>query len=223
MFTADLSWRDPLTEKVGERRERKARERSTTAGSVTTSRSSRSSVSIDRELWWTSGLKKAKSMKPSLLRPMTSRSSSQKTAHAISKKLDPIQTNQFKDPTLQPGWTYSSTLCPTLPSGASLDLPEHEVPELEGDTSSRRTDSTGPRLSRKCYVLMKTHVLIESIDDRRWEVNTPVTADSMKDNPQPQQTSPGSFVTSRTRRSSIITERDDCGAESSSVVPILKK
>ncbi|CAO2650454.1 Nn.00g017460.m01.CDS01 [Neocucurbitaria sp. VM-36] len=207
MFTADLSWSDPHTEKIGERRERKARERSTTAGSVKTSLSSRSSISVDRELWWTSGLKKAKSIKPNLLRPMTSRSSSQKTVHANPKKPDLKLTNDFKDPTLQPGWTYSSTLSQTLPSGASLDLPEYEVPELEGDTSSRRTDSTGPRLSH----------------DRRWEIKTPVTDDSVKETFQRQQTSPVSFVTSRTRRSSTATERDDYGTEASLVVPMSKK
>ncbi|KAF1840864.1 uncharacterized protein K460DRAFT_398766 [Cucurbitaria berberidis CBS 394.84] len=153
MFSADLSWTDPNTEKIGERRERKARERSTAAASVKTSKSSRSSISAERELWWTSGLKKARSLKPSMLRPASSSSSSQKTVHVIPRKLDKKLAPGFKDPMLQPGWTYSSTLSSMLPSGASLDLPEYEVPELEGDTSSRRTDSTGPRSSSKYHVL----------------------------------------------------------------------
>lgn len=153
MFTADLSWRDPTTEKIGERRERKARESASAAPSVKTSLSSRSSISGDRELWWTSSLKKVKSIKPKILRPSTSSSSSRQTAYTTPRKLDIKLTHEFKDPTLQPGWTYSTTLSQKLPSGASLDLPENEVPELEGDTSSRRTDSTGPRFSSKFCIL----------------------------------------------------------------------
>lgn len=150
MFTADLSWSDPMVEKVGERRERKARERASTAGSFKTTTSSRSSISADRELWWTSGLRKAKGLQSNILRPSSNRStSSQKTTRSVPKRSDLELPHSLKDPTLQPSWTYASTLSHTLPSGAPFDLPIDEVPELEGDTSSRRTASTEMRFSRK--------------------------------------------------------------------------
>jgi hypothetical protein len=151
MFSADLSWTESNVEKVGERRDRKARERSSTAGSIKTSSSSRSSESADRELWWTSGLKKAKGLQSSVLRPSSNRSSSnsQSTTHFVSKKLALKFPQGLKDPTLQPSWTYATTLSPTLPSGAPFDLPVQEVPELEGDRSSRRTTSTEARFSRE--------------------------------------------------------------------------
>jgi hypothetical protein len=150
MFSADLSWTGPDTEKVGERRERKARERSSTANSIKTSTSSRSSVVAGRELWWSSGLKKAKGIKSNILRPSSHHSTkSQTTIRSDRKKLEIQLPHNLKDPTLQPHWTYASTLSPTLPSGAPFDLPVHEVPELEGDSSSRRTNSTEARFSRK--------------------------------------------------------------------------
>jgi hypothetical protein len=211
MFSADLSWADATTEKVGERRERKARERSTRAGSIDTSTSSRSSVSADRELWWTSGLKKAKSVRPSILRPTTSRStSSQKAVPFKPRQPDNARAFQLKDPTLQPGWTYSTTLSPSLPSGTPLDLPVSEVPELEGDSSSRYTDSTELRISSEINASRNDAQDSDVAEgDRRWNVITPNDYDSNDNVQPPQRTSPGSFVTSRTRRSSAATERDE--------------
>jgi hypothetical protein len=157
MFSADLSWTDPNVEKVGERRERKARERSSTASSIKTTTSSRSSVSADRELWWTSGLKKAKGLQTNILRPSSNRSSaSQRVTRSNPRKLDLKILPTLKDPTLQPPWTYATTLSPTLPSGAPFDLPVHDVPELEGDSSSRRTTSTEARFSREHYLPCKS-------------------------------------------------------------------
>jgi hypothetical protein len=161
MFSADvdLSWTGPNTEKVGERRERKARERSSTAGSVRTSSSSQSSVLVDRELWWTSGLRKAKGFKTNLLRPSSHHSTtSQTTVRSISKRLEPKLSNSLKDPTLQPAWTYSTTLSPALPSGAPLDSLVYEVPELEGDSSSRRTNSTEAHFSRKYIAVVDSRI-----------------------------------------------------------------
>ncbi|KAH7080453.1 hypothetical protein BKA63DRAFT_407027 [Paraphoma chrysanthemicola] len=166
MFTADLSWADPGTEKVGERRERKARERSSTTNSIKTSTSSRSSISGDRELWWTSGLKKAKDLKPSILRPMSQRTTnSQTTTRSNSKKSASKPTHSLKDPALQPPWTYATTLSPTLPSGGQFDLPLNEVPELEGDTSSGRTASTDARFSRErpCPVIVESTLNFEAL------------------------------------------------------------
>jgi hypothetical protein len=154
MFSADLSWVDPDTEKVGERRERIAKERSSTsaAPSLRNSISSKSSIFDNRELWWTSGLKKAKGLKPSKKgRPDTSHSTpdTRKASNSLPRTLQHEPSDDLRDPTLQPAWTYSTTLSTTLPSGAPLDPPEHEVPELEGDLSSRCTNSSGSRSSRK--------------------------------------------------------------------------
>ena len=154
MFSADLSWVDPDTEKVGERRERIAKERSSSsaAPSLRNSISSKSSIPDDRELWWTSGLKKAKGLKPSKKgRPDTSHSTldTRKASYSLPRTLQHEPSDDLRDPTLQPAWTYSTTLFTTLPSGAPLDPPEHEVPELEGDLSSRCTNSSGSRSSRK--------------------------------------------------------------------------
>jgi hypothetical protein len=153
MFSADLSWTEPDTEKIGQRRERKARESSGTAGSIMTNTSSRSSRSGDRDTWWTLGLKKA--LSPNTSRPKSRRStSSQKTVQTNTKKLELRLPSSLKDPVLQPSWTYASTLSPTLPSGASFDLPTNDVPELEGDTSSGRTNSTEPRPTRKWRIVV---------------------------------------------------------------------
>lgn len=150
MFTADLSWSGPNTETVGQRRERKARERSSATPSIKTSSSSRSSVNNDRELWWTSGLKKAKGIKSNILRPASHHSGKSQTPSLITPRKSSLKfTEDVRDPTLQPAWTFSNTLSPTLPSGAPLDPPLHDVPELEGDSSSRRTTSTETRDSRK--------------------------------------------------------------------------
>jgi len=161
MFAANLSWADPDTEKVGERRERIAREQSSSpaAVSIRSSGSSRSSVPDDRELWWTSGLKKAKSLKPSGKgRPDTSQritTPSRNASISLPRNFENEPLHELRDPTLQPGWTYSTTLSTTLPSGGPLDPPEYEVPELEGDMSSRCTNSSGSRSSRKyCAVLV---------------------------------------------------------------------
>ncbi|KAF2034931.1 hypothetical protein EK21DRAFT_97134 [Setomelanomma holmii] len=176
MFSADLSWTEPDTEKVGERRQRKARERSSTSNSIKTSASSRSSISGERELWWTSGLKKAKDLKPNILiRPSSHRSNnSKKTTRTTPKKpeLPNLKLpNSLKDPALQPPWTYATTLSHTLPSGAHFDLPVHEVPELEGDTSSGRTVSTEARFSRKdfarpCPVIIEGALNFEAVKPR---------------------------------------------------------
>ena len=162
MFSADLSWTEPGTEKVGERRERIAKERSihSATPSIISSRSSKasaSSIADDRELWWTSGLRKAKNLRQhKKVRPSTSRSTATDTSRRTSTGLrfvDPETNQELRDPSLQPAWTYSTTLSSTLPSGAPLDPPEYEVPELEGDLSSRGTNSTGSRSSRKLYIL----------------------------------------------------------------------
>jgi hypothetical protein len=147
MFSADLSWTGPDTETVGKRRERKARERGSITSSIKTTSSSRSSQVVDRELWWTSGLKKAKDIRSNILRPPSHHSTaSQTTVLSGSKKSDPKQPPSPKDPVVTSAWPYLSTLPHNLQSGTPLDL---DVPELEGDSSSRRTNSTEARCSCK--------------------------------------------------------------------------
>jgi hypothetical protein len=150
MFTADLSWTGPDTETVGKRRERKARERGSVDNSIKTSSSSRSSQVIERDLWWTSGLKKAKDIKSNILRPSSHHSTgSQKNGRSSSKKLELKLPIGLRDSVQQPAWTCPSTLPSVSQSGTpSDDLPIYDVPELEGDSSSRRTNSTEARFSR---------------------------------------------------------------------------
>lgn len=158
MFSADLSWTDPNTEKVGERKNRKARERSTVGDSSNTSISSTSSA--DHEAWWTTGLRKANSIKPkfSRLRPSTGRSSASKhNLHAVPESKD---YHAYSSPMVQPDSMYSGTFAAVLPSEGAMDVGEHEVPELEGDASSRQTDS---RFSCTCYIshIVRKQLIIE--------------------------------------------------------------
>jgi hypothetical protein len=213
MFTADLSWSGPNTETVGERRERKARERSSVAGSVTTSTSSRSSISGERELWWTSGLKKAKGIKSTILRPSSHHSTrSQTTIRSAQTNQDLQQPHSLKDPTLQPSWTYASTLSTNLPSGAPFDLPLHEVPELDGDSSSRRTNSTEARFSRKFHIAQDGRNQADAVipaQERPWEVRTPVNVDIIEEDPQYHARTSGSYHESEGRGNSFTTSRDE--------------
>lgn len=158
MFAADLSWHgEAAAESVGQRRERKARERSSGTPSIRTSVTSKSSSSTDRQQWWTSGLKKVRakaSSKSSVeARPVTRQSSS--SQQKTDSPLQPVRESGIKDfptrelelphhlrdPAPQPTYTFSKSLSPNLPSGASMDLLEYDVPELEGDVSSRYTQS----------------------------------------------------------------------------------
>ncbi|KAH7130647.1 hypothetical protein B0J11DRAFT_548914 [Dendryphion nanum] len=171
MFSADLSWTDPDTEKVGERRERLAREKersessASCAASVKSASSSRSSIAVDGELWWATSLRKAKNIKPIKklnLRPDSSRSAghSRSASGSLPINLELDTSDSIKDPSLQPGWTYATCLSPTLPSGASLDPPEYEVPELEGDFSSRCTNSSGSRSSHEGKCKSPGHIKV---------------------------------------------------------------
>ncbi|KAG9387712.1 hypothetical protein A1F94_000604 [Pyrenophora tritici-repentis] len=131
MFATELLL-EQETETFGARKERKAR---------------RGSDSTEREQWWSASLKKAKSIKPKILRPSTSKTTaSQKTINAVTQNLDSQLALHFKDPVLQPSWTYTSSLSSTLPSGDSLHSKD-QLSELDGDISSRRTDSTRSRIS----------------------------------------------------------------------------
>jgi hypothetical protein len=166
MFAADLTWQ--VGESVGQRRERKARESTSGAHSIrtsVTSRSSRSSTSTEKE-WWTAGLKKIRTKASSKSftkeRPVTSPNSSPQQR----SDLPPFQSvpeptirhysawelelpHHLKESSPKPACTVSKSLSPTLPSGGSMDLLECDVPELEGDMSSRYTHSITSVSSRE--------------------------------------------------------------------------
>ena len=166
MFAADLTWQ--VGESVGQRRERKARESTSEAHSIrtsVTSRSSRSSTSTEKE-WWTAGLKKIRTKASSKSftkeRPVASpNSSSQQKSDLPPFQSVPEPTarhysawelelpHHLKESSTKPACTLSKSLSPTLPSGGSMDLLECDVPELEGDMSSRYTHSITSVSSRK--------------------------------------------------------------------------
>lgn len=164
MFAADLSWQK--AESVGQRKERKAREQSSGTPSIRTSVTSRSSGSTDRQEWWTSGLNKIKAKGSSRSsnkgRPVTSPGSSsqqntdppplQPVREAVAKDFPAWELelpHHLKDPASKPAYTFSKSLSPKLPSGGSMDLLEYDVPELEGDISSRYTHSIVSLSSRR--------------------------------------------------------------------------
>ncbi|KAF2632054.1 hypothetical protein BU25DRAFT_383614 [Macroventuria anomochaeta] len=192
MFAADLSWQ--IGESVGQRKERKARKRSSGTPSVRTSVTSRSSNSTDRQEWWTSGLNKIKakaSSKSSIKgRSVTSLSSTSQQRSGPTP-LQPVHESvardfptwelelphQLKDPAPKPTYTFSKSLSPNLPSGGSMDLLECDVPELEGDISSRYTHSIVSTSSR-------TRTMVPRIETRMDEESylQDATPDTTKQN-----------------------------------------
>lgn len=164
MFAADLTWQ--VGESVGQRKERKARERTSGAPSIRTSVTSRSSSSTDRQEWWTSGLNKIKAKTSSRSSTKGRPATSPNSTYQHQSDLPPLQpvreptTRDFpswelelphhlKSSPPKPAYTLSKSLSPNLPSGGSMDLLECDVPELEGDISSRYTHSIVSVSSRK--------------------------------------------------------------------------
>ncbi|KAF9695970.1 hypothetical protein EKO04_005963 [Ascochyta lentis] len=207
MFAADLSWQK--AESVGEHKERKARERTSGTPSVRTSITSTSSSSTDRQKRWTSGLKKVKAKASSnaslKARPVTSpNSTSQQRSDA--PPLRPVQESMtrdvpnwelelphhLKDPIPKPAYTFSKSLSPRLPSGGTMDMLECDVPELEGDMSSRYTHS----------------IVSASSHDHHWEVNTPQT-ETMSGIDELRGCDPYTLVSSDTRTSTGSPEQQD--------------
>lgn len=229
MFSVDLSWTEPTVEKVGERRERIARERSTTPSatpsirSTISSRASIRSIAKEQVLWWTSSLKKAKSLKPikavHLDRPSTSRSTttnhSRKTSGSSPRHVE-VELPHFRDPALQPAWTYSSSISAKLPSGQSLDPPDDEVPGLEGHASSRVIKAGGPRSPSKpipvCNRVLISVDADQSPDERQWNVKTvkiPGRAKPVVDTQDSHPFNPGSLAPCIIRRSPDVSELID--------------
>ncbi|PVI07090.1 hypothetical protein DM02DRAFT_581002 [Periconia macrospinosa] len=196
MFSADLSWTEASVEKVGERRERIAKDRATPPAtpsikSTISSSTSIKSVTKDKILFWTSNLKKAKSLNPIKSvrsdRPGTSRSTtashSRKTSGSSPRHVEIEVPHHWRDPALQPAWTYSSSLSPNLPSGQPIEPSVHEVPELEADGSSTTN-----------------HIS----DERPWHVKTSRRGKDEAHNTR--QFNPGSFAPCIIRRSPDVAE-----------------
>jgi len=179
------------------------------AGSVT-STSSRSSISGERELWWSSGLKKAKGIKSTILRPSSHHSTGSQTT--VRSAQTSQEYHSLKDPTLQPPWTYATTLSPNLPSGAPFDLPLQDVPELDGDSSSRRTNSTEARFSRKFHIVQDGRNQADAVipaQERPWEVRTPINVDIIEEDSQYHARTSGSYHDGEGRGNSFATSRDE--------------
>ena len=231
MFSADFSFHDPHAEKVGERKERLARERKVSSAAasiasgkssqsshadIASGKSSKSSHADDRELWWTSSLKKAKSTAkaPSSIkrsRPSTSRLPGhvRKLSNSISQTFDIHPPSDYKDPILQPAWTYSTSLASTLPSGAPLDPPEYEVPELEGDMSSRCTNSSESRSSSECELTSWGAHANKFPDERPQGWKCPGKIQIIDEVHELQQLSPRSFVARTTSRHSELVDEPE--------------
>jgi hypothetical protein len=137
MFSADLSWADDTTEKVGERRQRKGKDGSE---SITSSSSSlKKQPSIQKGSL--SGKTSFSSVKGSFRRPSTAPS-----RHMRKNTLPSIDANTtFKDPLEQPDWILSGKFVPKLPSGTPLDPPRSPpppfLPELDLDGNDRSQES----------------------------------------------------------------------------------
>jgi hypothetical protein len=203
MFTADLSWTDTGTEKVGERKERIAKEekaRSISSASIHSHKCSQNSGSTDREAsWWHSSLKKASGVKPTKISLPKGGRDKVGARCPLPLGREMSKPDMVRDPTTQPAWTYSASLSPKLPSGASLDPTEYEVPELEGDTSSGRTISSGSRSSRKhhCRPGLSEDIK-DKADDRRWGLKSPSKMRVMGDLREIRQSSPQSYFANTT-------------------------
>lgn len=115
MFSADLSWADDATEKVGERRQRKVRDGDESITSSTSSQNKdRRPQTRNKSL---SGKTSFSSVKGSFRRPSTSA-----TRHIRQATLPTIEPNTpWKDPLDQPDFTLSGKYIPKLPSGTQLD------------------------------------------------------------------------------------------------------
>ncbi|OCK85906.1 hypothetical protein K432DRAFT_388161 [Lepidopterella palustris CBS 459.81] len=163
MFAADLSWTDPTDLTVGERKKRKKEQQSNS--SKAPSVKSFTSSGTRRDGVWQSASKQSKypsaqasntpnnSMPKTLARPLIQSRASDRSVRLPSKALPPRpldlkSDSTLKDPSLAPAWTFQSTLSPTLPSGASIDLPQSVIPDPDRETWSRHSRSSRSSSSR---------------------------------------------------------------------------
>jgi hypothetical protein len=146
MFSADLSWNDDTTEKVGERRQRKVRDGTESINSSNSSQNKPPPTARKPSL---SGKTSFSSVKGSFRRPASSGG-----RHARKNTLPPIDaTTPLKDPLEQPDWILSGKFIPKLPSGTPLD-PTHDppppfLPELNLDGSEKGPEHYGSEAPRE--------------------------------------------------------------------------
>ncbi|OCL09979.1 hypothetical protein AOQ84DRAFT_338101 [Glonium stellatum] len=188
MFTADLSWTDPTDEKVGQRKERKSKEKHASPKTP----SIKSSKSSSQESVWRSPPRKINSTSVKTAKTGKSNGSHGMAETKIISKLPPQPLDfSLKDPTLQPAWTFSSTLSPSLPSGASIDLPASVIPDPNCGSwfqNSRNSNSRDGQLHLKSS---------EEVIDEVHEI---------------QRLSPKSFISRTTRRSAEVCVSDKASA-----------
>lgn len=133
MFTADLSWTDPTDEKVGQRKERKSKENSFPPKTP----SIKSSKSSTQESVWRPSFKITRLRSTKAVTTEKANGSHETYQNKKLPKLPPQPLDfSLKDPTLQPAWSFSSTLSPSLRSGTSIGLPGSTIPGPEYEPSS---------------------------------------------------------------------------------------
>ena len=125
MFSADLSWTDNTTEKVGQRRQRRANKREGSIPSSTSGSKKDGKKSSHRDKSSPGSITKTisfSSVKDSMRRPSTATSAPHRNPSATIPELVGPHTD-FKDPAAQPDYTYAAKLGSRLPSGAILESP----------------------------------------------------------------------------------------------------
>ena len=163
MFAADLSWTDQNDEKVGERRARKAKQREGSIQSASTdastdrkksaSRSESISASIDGRNGSPSTVRRTSCWsRPSFgsnkddTKQGKKKSIEERSETSNGQVQSRIFSLPFGDVSPQPGWTISTKLPATLPSGGSIEpdsLPQSsKSPTTAFDSQSRCTSPT---------------------------------------------------------------------------------
>jgi hypothetical protein len=131
MFSADLSWTDNTTEKVGQRRQRRANKRensisSSTSGSKKAFKDGKeTSHQIKSSLGSITKTISFSSVKDSMRRPSTAASIQTKNP-SVTLLETSAPYNDYKDPLQQPDYIYSAKLGPRLPSGAVIESPPQQ-------------------------------------------------------------------------------------------------
>lgn len=212
MFSADLSWTDAGAEKVGERRQRIARERSihSATPSVYSYRSSRaSSIADDRELWWASGFRKAKSLTPMRARPSTAQSTdnSRRTSSGLRFITSNLDQEPEEESSPQPDIASSSTMASTIPSVDFLGPPKLDggLSEFAGDHSSYGSTSSSSFSSNEIPWSLRPAPKVEVVEIRPQMPRSIVVGPAPRSPRSPQ--SPGnlrSFSPSFNRRKMCV-------------------
>ncbi|KAI9664488.1 MAG: hypothetical protein M1821_005934 [Bathelium mastoideum] len=159
MFAADLSWTDQNDEKVGERRVRKAKEREGSIESASTktshdlksptSRNGSISASTDRGNGSSSAKRRPSYWSRSPFKSSTNTANKSKKNSIEERSEKPHAEEQsrrlslpFRDSSLQLGWTITTKIPSTLPSGGSID--PIDLPQSPKGTSTSLNSHGSP-------------------------------------------------------------------------------